>query len=128
VADYQALFSRVSLNLGTSPEKVRAHATEERLADYAAGGSDPELEALFFQFGRYLLISSSRPCSLPANLQGLWNDSNNPPWRSDYHSNINVQMNYWLAESPISPNATCRFSTTSTVSAACAWRPLVPIT
>jgi alpha-L-fucosidase 2 len=98
VADYQALFSRVSLNLGTSPEKVRAHTTEQRLAEYAAGGSDPELEALFFQFGRYLLISSSRPGSLPANLQGLWNNSNNPPWRSDYHSNINVQMNYWPVE------------------------------
>ena len=60
--------------------------------------ADPGLEALFFQFGRYLLISSSRPGSLPANLQGLWNNSNNPPWRSDYHSNINVQMNYWPAE------------------------------
>ena len=62
-----------------------------------AAKPDPELEALFFQYGRYLLISSSRG-SLPANLQGLWNDSNTPPWRCDYHSNINVQMNYWPAE------------------------------
>jgi alpha-L-fucosidase 2 len=60
--------------------------------------ADPALEALFFQYGRYLLISASRPGSLPANLQGLWNNSNNPPWRSDYHSNINIQMNYWPAE------------------------------
>ena len=72
--------------------------TDERLARYRDGAADPELEALFFQFGRYLLISSSRPGSLPANLQGLWNNSNNPPWRSDYHSNINIQMNYWPAE------------------------------
>ena len=59
---------------------------------------DPELEALFFQYGRYLLISSSRPGGLPANLQGLWNDSNHPPWQCDYHANINLQMNYWPAE------------------------------
>ena len=65
---------------------------------YRDGAADPDLEALFFQFGRYLLLSSSRPGSLPANLQGLWNNSNNPPWRSDYHSNINIQMNYWPAE------------------------------
>ncbi len=98
VADYQGLFNRVSLNLGTSAEGVRGRSTDERLVKYAEGGADPELEALFFQFGRYLLISSSRPGSLPANLQGLWNNSNNPPWRSDYHSNINIEMNYWPAE------------------------------
>ena len=56
------------------------------------------LEELLFQYGRYLLISCSRPGGLPANLQGLWNDSNNPPWHSDYHANINIEMNYWLAE------------------------------
>jgi alpha-L-fucosidase 2 len=95
IADYQALFRRVSLHLGsTAPELP----TDERLVRYRDGASDLELEALFFQFGRYLLISSSRPGSLPANLQGLWNNSNNPPWRSDYHSNINIQMNYWPAE------------------------------
>ncbi len=59
---------------------------------------DPQIEALLFQFGRYLLISSSRKGGLPANLQGLWNDSNTPPWRGDYHSNINIEMNYWPAE------------------------------
>jgi alpha-L-fucosidase 2 len=64
----------------------------------AEKGGDPELEALLFQYGRYLLISCSRPGGLPANLQGLWNDSNDPPWHSDYHANINVQMNYWPAE------------------------------
>ncbi len=96
VADYQSLFRRVSLNL---PARLPADLpTDERLVRYRDGAADPELEALFFQYGRYLLISSSRPGSLPANLQGLWNNSNNPPWRSDYHSNINIQMNYWPAE------------------------------
>jgi alpha-L-fucosidase 2 len=72
--------------------------TDRRLVANKEGGIDPELEELFFRYGRYLLISSSRPGSLPANLQGIWNSSNNPPWRSDYHSNINVQMNYRPAE------------------------------
>ncbi len=95
LADYQRLFRRVSLALGPAAADL---PTDERLVRYRDGGVDNELEALFFQYGRYLLISSSRPGSLPANLQGLWNNSNNPPWRSDYHSNINIQMNYWLAE------------------------------
>ena len=96
VADYRRLFDRVSLHLGTTGGGTVA--TDERLVRYEEGAEDPGLEALFFQYGRYLLISSSRPGSLPANLQGLWNNSNNPPWRSDYHSNINIQMNYWPAE------------------------------
>ncbi|SFC55784.1 alpha-L-fucosidase 2 [Parapedobacter composti] len=95
--DYQALFSRVSINLGNTPPETRSLPTHERLIRYQQA-DDPELEALIFQYGRYLLISSSRKGGLPANLQGIWNDSNNPPWRSDYHSNINVQMNYWPAE------------------------------
>ncbi|MEO8369294.1 MAG: glycoside hydrolase family 95 protein [Candidatus Solibacter sp.] len=95
IEDYQRLFRRVSLQLGAAPPDL---PTDERLVRYRDGANDPALEALFFQYGRYLLISSSRPGSLPANLQGLWNNSNNPPWRSDYHSNINIQMNYWLAE------------------------------
>jgi alpha-L-fucosidase 2 len=95
VADYQRLFRRVSLSLGAGAGDL---PTDERLLRYRDGADDAELEALFFQYGRYLLISSSRPGSLPANLQGLWNNSNDPPWRSDYHSNINIQMNYWLAE------------------------------
>jgi alpha-L-fucosidase 2 len=98
IDDYRRLFDRVRLNLGTTAAATRDLPTDQRLAQYAKGAPDPELEALFFQYGRYLLISSSRPGSLPANLQGLWNTSNNPPWRSDYHSNINIEMNYWPAE------------------------------
>ncbi len=95
--DVQALLGRVQLDLGASPAARRALATDARLAAYTQGGGDPELEALYFQFGRYLLVSSSRD-ALPANLQGLWNDQLQPPWNSDYHSNINLQMNYWPAE------------------------------
>jgi alpha-L-fucosidase 2 len=95
--DVQALLGRVQLDLGTSPRERRALTTDARLAAYTKHGGDPELETLYFQFGRYLLISSSRG-SLPANLQGLWNDSLTPPWNADYHSNINLQMNYWPAE------------------------------
>jgi alpha-L-fucosidase 2 len=95
--DYKSLFSRVSLNLGITPASIVSGTTAERLINYKKV-ADPALESLLFQYGRYLLISSSRKGGLPANLQGLWNESNNPPWRSDYHSNINFQMNYWLAE------------------------------
>ena len=95
--DFQALFGRVSLDLGKSPADRAALPTDRRKL-LAAVGDDPELESLLFQYGRYLLISCSRPGSLPANLQGLWNDSNSPPWHSDYHANINVQMNYWPTE------------------------------
>jgi alpha-L-fucosidase 2 len=95
IADYRRLFDRAALDLGRDTGDL---PTDERLLRYSNGSADPALEALFFQYGRYLLISSSRPGSLPANLQGLWNNSNNPPWRSDYHSNINIQMNYWPAE------------------------------
>jgi alpha-L-fucosidase 2 len=96
VADHQKLFRRVALRLGAS-----AHAllpTDERLERVKKGDTDLGLEALYFQFGRYLLIASSRPGGLPANLQGLWNDSMFPPWDSEYHLNINLQMNYWPAE------------------------------
>ena len=95
--DVQALLGRVRLDLGRSPPERRALPTDARLAAYTRDGGDPELEALYFQFGRYLLVSSSRD-ALPANLQGLWNDSPTPPWNADYHSNINLQMNYWPAE------------------------------
>jgi alpha-L-fucosidase 2 len=95
--DFQSLFNRVSLNLGESSPAQRALPTDQRkLAAFKS--VDPELEQLLFQYGRYLLISCSRPGGLPANLQGLWNDNNNPPWHSDYHANINIQMNYWPAE------------------------------
>lgn len=96
IDDYQGLFSRVSFNLPTS--KTSHLPTDQRLQSYQKGGPDPALEALYFQYGRYLLISSSRPGSLPANLQGKWNPINNPPWASDYHANINIQMIYWPAE------------------------------
>ncbi|NQT41601.1 MAG: glycoside hydrolase N-terminal domain-containing protein, partial [Planctomycetes bacterium] len=99
VKDYQSLFNRVDLDVGKTEAKIAALPTDERLAAYRDGAKDPELESLFFQFGRYLLIASSRQGSLPANLQGIWNQSNKPPWNSDYHTNINIQMNYWPAES-----------------------------
>ena len=96
VADYRSLFDRVALDLGTSSDAQRALPTDlRRVAAFKT--VDPELEQLLFQYGRYLLIGCSRPGGLPANLQGLWNDSNNPPWHSDYHANINIQMNYWPA-------------------------------
>ncbi len=92
--DYQALFNRVSLNLHDTKPQI---PTDQLLASYAST-PDKALEVLMFQYGRYLLISSSRPGSLPANLQGVWNNSNTPPWTSDYHFNINLQMNYWPAQ------------------------------
>lgn len=95
--DFRALFGRVALDLGTTAPARRALPTDARIEAYTRDGDDRELEATYFQFGRYLLISSSRG-SLPANLQGLWNNSPTPPWNSDYHTNINVQMNYWPAE------------------------------
>lgn len=95
--NYRTLFARVDLNLGDAPADRRALPTDQRLARYTLEGSDPGLEALFFQYGRYLLLSCSRG-PLPANLQGLWNNSLTPPWGSDYHTNINIQMNYWPAE------------------------------
>jgi alpha-L-fucosidase 2 len=98
VADYQSLFDRFQLDLGTTAPAIASKPTDERLLAYTKDKTkDPQLEALFAQYGRYLLISSSRD-GLPANLQGLWNDSNTPPWRCDYHSNINIEMNYWPAE------------------------------
>ena len=97
VADHRRLFRRVSLQLGARDDR-EALTTDARLQRVQRGGSDPGLDALYFQFGRYLLIASSRRGGLPANLQGLWNDSMSPPWDSDYHLNINLQMNYWPAE------------------------------
>lgn len=96
--DHQSLFSRVSLNLYT--DSSRDHLpTDQRLQAYKAGEKDPELESLYFQYGRYLLMASSRAGGQPANLQGLWNPHITPPWCSDYTININTQMNYWMAES-----------------------------
>ena len=95
VKDHQALFRRVSIDLGTSEAAMRE--TDARVLDFAQGG-DPALAALFFQYGRYLLIASSRSGAQPANLQGIWNDSNRPPWDSKWTTNINTEMNYWPAE------------------------------
>jgi alpha-L-fucosidase 2 len=97
VADYQQLFRRVALSLGDTPG-ASALATDERLARFVKGEADPGLATLLYQYGRYLLISSSRPGGLPANLQGIWNDSMRPPWSSNWTININAQMNYWPAE------------------------------
>ena len=95
VQDYQRLFHRVSLDLGEPP--ALAKPTDVRLGEFAAH-PDPALLALYFNYGRYLLISSSRPGSQPANLQGIWNDLVRPPWSSNWTANINLQMNYWPAE------------------------------
>ncbi len=95
IADHQALFRRVSLDLGTTP--AAALPTDERIARFAKEG-DPALVALLFQYGRYLLIASSRPGGQPANLQGIWNQSNTPAWDSKYTDNINTEMNYWPAD------------------------------
>jgi alpha-L-fucosidase 2 len=94
VDDFGGLFNRVSLNLGAAPDL----STTDRTIAYNKGIKDLPLEALLFQYGRYLLISSSRTGGLPANLQGLWNNEVKPPWYSQYTTNINIQMNYWLAE------------------------------
>ncbi len=94
IKSHRELFDRVSLDLGDAPA---GPDTPARLKAYGAGGADNQLETLMFQYGRYLLISSSRD-ALPANLQGLWADGIKPAWFADYHTNINIQMNYWLAE------------------------------
>jgi alpha-L-fucosidase 2 len=97
-ADHQGLFRRVELDLGTTADPTPATLpTDQRVAHFAEGG-DPSLAALHYQFGRYLLIASSRPGGgQPANLQGLWNDSMAPPWDSKFTTNINLEMNYWSA-------------------------------
>ncbi|BET68537.1 glycoside hydrolase family 95 protein [Opitutales bacterium ASA1] len=96
-AEHQRLFRRVALDLGSSP--ASASPTDVRIRNFATTGEpDPALATLYFQYGRYLLISSSRPGTQPANLQGIWNDSMSPPWQSKYTININTEMNYWPAE------------------------------
>jgi alpha-L-fucosidase 2 len=117
VEDYQSLFNRVAIGLGKTPPDIAKLPTNQRLNSYRGGEltkakdsiydgqndapnlkgkPDPELEALVFQYARYLMIACSRPGDLPANLQGIWNNSNNPMWRCDYHANVNLQMNYWF--------------------------------
>ena len=96
INDYKYYFNRVQLKLGH--DSVTHLATDERLRRYATGASDRQLEALYFNFGRYLLISSSRTKAVPANLQGIWNHQVRPPWCSNYTININTEENYWPAE------------------------------
>src|SRR5690606_11339181 len=95
--DYQSFFKRVTLNLEGS--ETPGLPTDERLKRYTSGAEDKALETLYFQYGRYLLISSSRTRGVPANLQGIWNPHIRPPWSSNYTMNINAEENYWLAES-----------------------------
>jgi alpha-L-fucosidase 2 len=96
IADYQHLFRRVDLQLSPAPAPDKP--TDERLAAVRAGAEDPNLDALYFQYGRYLLMSASRPGGLPSNLQGIWSKEMTAPWGADYHININIQMDYWPAE------------------------------
>jgi alpha-L-fucosidase 2 len=98
VSDYQRLFNRFAIDWGKTPAETLHLPTDERMKKYKGGSPDPDLEELVFEYARYLMISSSRPGSLPANLQGLWNNLHNPMWHSDYHTNINLQMNYWFTD------------------------------
>ena len=97
--DFRYYFNRVSLNINETKKDLCSLPTDKRLMDYATGQKDNGLEALYFQYGRYLLISSSRTKDAPANLQGIWNKELRAPWSSNYTTNINVQMNYWPVES-----------------------------
>lgn len=100
--DYQSLFNRTKLELANQKENLKYLPTDKMLQAYTGGSKpfiDPTIEALLFNYGRYLLISSSRRGSLPANLQGVWNNKKRPSWDSDYHTDINLEMNYWLAGS-----------------------------
>ena len=97
--DYRSLFDGVELYLGETESALKSLPTDQQLLRYSDDqGDNPELEALYFQYGRYLLISSSRTSGVPANLQGLWNESVDPPWSSNYTININLEENYWAAE------------------------------
>ena len=103
VADYRKLFDRLTLDLGTTTEPITVLPTAERVKRYAAQGEKPadrELEVLLYQYARYLMIASSAPSerALPTNLQGIWCIAKQPPWRCDFHTDINIQMNYWFTQ------------------------------
>lgn len=98
LADFHFYFDRVSLNINSNEASKDKLPTDQRLSEYTKGNPDSALETLYFQFGRYLLISSSRTKDAPANLQGIWNKEVRPPWSSNYTTNINIQMNYWAVE------------------------------
>ncbi len=94
--DYQQYFERVMLDI--TPNDITDMPTDERVIDFKKSKSDPHLTELMFQYGRYLLIASSRPGTLPANLQGIWSNKIQTPWNGDYHTDVNVEMNYWHSE------------------------------
>ena len=96
IREYQSYFKRVSLDL--TPEQIDPMPTDERVKNFKQTKQDPHLAELFFQYGRYLLIASSRPGTLPANLQGIWANKIQTPWNGDYHTDVNIEMNYWPAE------------------------------
>lgn len=96
--DYQPLFNRVDISLGKSSSEKEKLPTSQRLKQFAAAPNDNGLLELYYQYGRYLMIASSRPGGLPANLQGIWNHRVQPPWGSNYTTNINTEMNYWMTE------------------------------
>ena len=98
VADYRKFFSRMTLQLGAPNPAITSKSTPARIQALKQGTNDPSLVALYFNFGRYLLISSSRPGGFPANLQGIWAEEISTPWTGDWHLDVNVQMNYWPAE------------------------------
>ena len=98
IADHKALYSRMSINLGKTDAETAKLPTDMRIDKYKKEQKDPELEALVYQYGRYMLIAGSRPGNLPLTLQGIWNDKVHAAWGSDYHNNINLQMCYWGAE------------------------------
>ena len=96
--DHESWMGRCELDLGKTDKKIREQSTPKRLELVKAGGNDPDLVEDLFQFGRHMLVASSRPGTLPANLQGIWNPYLDAPWSADFHININLQMNYWPAE------------------------------
>jgi alpha-L-fucosidase 2 len=97
IADHRSLFDRVSLDLGANADMMKL-PTDQRLLHFAGDPTDKLLPVLYYQYGRYLMIAASRPGGRPTNLQGIWNDAVQPPWGSNYTTNINTEMNYWLAE------------------------------
>lgn len=110
VSDYQKLHQRVELNLGTSSAAQRANTTSQRLASYVNNGTfDPELISLYFQFGRYLLIGSSRVGGLPSNLQGIWNNNPDPFWGSKYTTNINLQVHCSASSISLGPSSSIAY-------------------
>jgi len=111
VADYSALYDRCDIDLGSSPETLFALPTNERNEKFKNEGvRDPDFQELLFQYARYLILASSRPGGMPANLQGLWNVVNNPNWHGDYHTDVNIQMNYWFVDVANLPECFVPFS------------------